>query len=150
MLWHKVIIIIIIIISSFIVITNTIIIYSGHKYIIPQYCTCNPKELTSDNSVTPDKKKTVPGKSLKLNIRICDVNIFLENALTSNSILELKQLICDYTKELDNNNGGKRIPNCDVKRQRLMLMGKELKDNQRLEDIKIDENKVLQVFLRAE
>lgn len=60
-------------------------------------------------------------------------------------------MIYDYTKELDNNNnGGKRIPNCDVKRQRLMLMGKELKDNQRLEDIKIDENKVLQVFLRAE
>lgn len=123
-------------------------------YVIPPYCTSNPKELSANNNTkgTPNKKKTNtgPGKPLKLNIRICDINILLENATTTDSILELKQLIFDKTKELENTNNGKKIPNCTVQRQRLMFMGKELKDHQRLEDVKIDENKILQVFLRPE
>jgi hypothetical protein len=31
-----------------------------------------------------------------------------------------------------------------------MFMGKELKDNQKLDDLKIDETKIVQVFLRPE
>ena len=123
-------------------------------YVIPPYCTSNPKELSANINTkgTPKKKITNagPGQPLKLNIRICDINILLENATTTNSILELKQLIFDKTKELENMNNGKRVPNCSVQRQRLMFMGKELKDHQRLDDVKIDENKILQVFLRPE
>ena len=55
----------------------------------------------------------------------------------------------DKTVEMSNS-GQKNVPNCIVKRQRIMFMGKELKDTQKLDDLKIDETKIVQVFLRPE
>ena len=121
-------------------------------YIVPPYCTTNQikdmKTKGNNSTITLNKKKNIPGMPLKLKVRVCDLNITLD-ALSSHSVQELKQLITDKTNEI-NNSGQKNVPNCIVKRQRIMFMGKELKDNQRLDDLKIDDTKVIQVFLRPE
>jgi len=133
-----------------------IFIISGHMYIVPPYCTTNPKDMKTNNSngnnytIKLNKKVTnsIPGKPLKLKIRVCDINISLD-VLSSNSVQDMKQLIADKTVEMSNS-GQKNVPNCIVRRQRIMFMGKELKDNQKLDDLKIDETKIVQVFLRPE
>lgn len=121
-------------------------------YIVPPYCTTNQikdmKTKENNSTITLNKKKNIPGMPLKLKVRVCDLNISLD-ALSSHSVQELKQLIADKTNEISNS-GQKNVPNCIVKRQRVMFMGKELKDNQRLDDLKIDDTKVIQVFLRPE
>ena len=128
-----------------------IILISGHMYIVPNYCTKNPQDIqhNSGNNNNSNKKAiSIPGKPLKLKIRVCDLNISLDT-LSSCSVQELKELIADKAFEISNS-GHNNVPNCLVKRQRIMLMGQELKDDLLLQDLKVDDSKIVQVFLRPE
>lgn len=126
----------------------------GHEYKVPSYCFTTPSNVTT-SKLTIEKldnvsKKTIIGKPLPLKIRVNpgDHNLQIE-ADTSNSIAELKRLIYEASIRANEIDSGVKI--CPENRQRLIFLGKELKNNQQLlVDVGFDEVRIVQVFLRPE
>lgn len=133
----------------------------GHEYNIPSFCwsTQGPAGLNtkptgpSSSSTSPRANNNVTIKNanqavaLKVQVNPGDRN-FVINANTSNSVAELKALICkESTIKTDKNQSTEPVRET---RQRMIFMGKELKNTQYLGDVNVDETRVIQVFLRKE
>jgi len=129
----------------------------GHEYLIPSYCWSSqgPANL-APISVIPNieaKTELVNIKNadqpleLKVQINPGDRN-FVIKANTSNSVAELKALICEESKIKTEKNPSV-VPAIETK-QRIIFMGKELKNTQYLGDIGVDGVRVIQVFLRKD
>jgi len=151
----------------------------GFQYKVPLYCVANPTELTTgsnENSISsstgvlptltvsapviPANESVYRAKAIAIssksslnspiNVRIRinpgDHNLLVK-ADTTNSIGELKSLITSEALE-------KSIPvpiqMIEPERQRVILMGRELQNNQKIVDCNFDETKVVQVFLRQQ
>lgn len=87
----------------------------------------------------------------KIKINPSDVAIYVEtNAM--NTVEELKRCIYERTVAMQPKEGAATDksppPVCEESRQRIIFMGKELKNEQILGDVGLDESRVLQVFLR--
>jgi len=104
---------------------------------------------------------------VKVRINPGDYNVKLTNVLmTSDTVLTLKNHICEMTTKSEEitqkeeedskagsanlSNNGREIPPCAVERQRVMFVGKELKNHELLGDVGVDTQRVVQIFLRAE
>lgn len=90
-------------------------------------------------------KKIRSGNPINVKVRINpgDYSISLE-CYSNDSILNLKRVIFEHTFQTNGT-----IPVCEDVRQRVMYMGKELKNNQILSQVGIaDETKVVQVFMK--
>lgn len=126
----------------------------GYEYKVPTFCFITPQNIvtTKPNIDKLDNvsKKTIIGKPLPLKVRVNpgDHNLQID-ADTSNSISELKRLI--YEASVRANETDKYVKVCPENRQRLIFLGKELKNNQQLLiDVGFDDVRVVQVFLRPE
>lgn len=127
----------------------------GHEYNIPSYCWSSegPPDLTKKTLTTESKqrfnKDTIANadKDLVLKVQISpgDRN-FTVSANTSNSVAELKRLICEASTTKSERNTCTE-PVLET-RQRIIFMGKELRNAQYLGDIGLDGERVIQVFLR--
>lgn len=129
----------------------------GHEYNIPTYCWSDqgPANLKVSKPVpfSEPRKNNVTIKNanqeieLKVQVNPGDRN-FVIKANTSNSVAEFKALICkESTIKTDKNQSTEPVRET---RQRMIFMGKELKNTQYLGDIGVDAARVIQVFLRKE
>mmetsp|Transcript_18423 Transcript_18423/g.30700 ORF Transcript_18423/g.30700 Transcript_18423/m.30700 type:complete len:230 (+) Transcript_18423:255-944(+) len=129
----------------------------GHEYNIPTYCWSSqgPASMASSSKTAqfdPTKvKANIKNANQPLVIKV-QVNPgdrrFELNANTSNSVAELKALIAtESTVKTDKNMCTEPVRET---RQRMIFMGKELKNTQYLGDVGVDDTRVVQVFLRKE
>ena len=87
------------------------------------------------------------GEPLTLQVRINPGEIKVGiNAKSTDSVHTLKTLVEQQTASIVPTTGGAPI-SCEVGRQRVMFLGKELKNDQYLGDVDFDGN-VVQIFLR--
>lgn len=131
----------------------------GYLYKVPPYCVGNPEDVieggSSETFSTISQKSFFPfggakvpvvkpeGRPLKLRIKVYPGDKAMTvNATTSDNIAELKALVEVRATEIEN------MPVVDASRQRLIFLGKELKDAQLLGDIGLDDSRVLQIFLK--
>lgn len=129
----------------------------GHQYKVPIYCYANPIEL-SEEELKPKPAagsnkagKFIEEKPLNVKIRINpgDINMLVE-ASTITTVQGLKALVCKKSIERTAENPEQSFPVCEESRQRVMLMGRELKDGtMRLGEVGLEEGRVVQVFLRS-
>lgn len=140
----------------------------GHRYKVPQYCYSHPVELrvndpaashVATRSPSPSSSASNPNSQpINLHVRISpgDKNVTIK-ITTGEFVSDLKRCIAEQTaptksEDVDPATDTKVDPSkwtCPPSRQRIMLLGRELKDPQRLSDLGLDERKVVQVFLRA-
>lgn len=128
----------------------------GHEYNIPSYCWSSEgpaNMIKSKQEVIEPRKKQANIKNanqeiaLKVQVNPGDRN-FVINANTSDTVAELKTLICQQsTIKTEKNVNTEPVRET---RQRMIFMGKELKNSQYLGDVGVDEVRVIQVFLRKE
>lgn len=141
----------------------------GTQYKVPLYCIAKPMELATgtgsnnnnsnnNNNNTDSAQSTLPTANalpsqnvveavpLKLKVRINpgDINMMV-NVDTGSSILELKKSIVEQSIQSAVPVEGEKM---DEGKQRIIFMGRELQNGQILRDIGLDEQKVVQVFLR--
>mmetsp|Transcript_24589 Transcript_24589/g.41002 ORF Transcript_24589/g.41002 Transcript_24589/m.41002 type:complete len:260 (-) Transcript_24589:1815-2594(-) len=131
----------------------------GQQYKVPIYCISNPIELVGENgfgggdgvgeengtvSNTATTAPKIDGQPIALRVRVNpgDVNMAV-TVSTSDTIKDLKAAVVET-----NNQSTNSIPNLEESRQRIIFMGRELKDGQYIQDVKFDTQKVVQVFLR--
>lgn len=127
----------------------------GNEYKIPTYCFTIPNNVVDTSKIAGGDKRTVtPAKNIKseaitLKIRVNpgDYNMSV-SVNTANTIAELKAAISTEASRLTSEEGNSFSCLCAEQRQRLIFLGKELKNAQYLADIGFDENRVVQVFLR--
>lgn len=126
---------------------------TGYLYKIPRFCYSDPIELTDVNapaelvSVSSSKRDTSTGTPVKLKVRINPGDINMLITVSSNdTIKDLKRAIQEYSVEAKSTG----IPFCDENRQRVMLMGKELKNHHVVSQAGMEEGRVVQVFLRPQ
>lgn len=140
----------------------------GDAYKVPEYCYADPIELnerqqphqnglfkaftTQHNSGKSQPQVTnLVDTPLAIRVKInpSDVVLVVDSS-TGSSVDELKKSIYEKTLALKSENEASVVPVCDVNRQRLIFMGKELKSGQVIGDVGVDDIRVLQVFLRKE
>jgi len=138
----------------------------GHQYNIPAFVYSDPIELVVDAASTesaaveaaastdgsmsnsasdPTLKKARAGNPINIKVRINPGDFsFVVECFSSDNIATFKKVVCEHTATTNGT-----IPVCDDTRQRVMFMGKELKNNQTLQQVGIsDETKVVQVFMK--
>lgn len=129
----------------------------GHEYNIPSYCwssqgpasmSLSAVTTSSDAAkINANIKNANQPVAIKVQVNPGDRN-FVVNANTSNSVAELKALIAtESTVKTDRNPSTEPARET---RQRMIFMGKELKNTQYLGDVGVDDTRVVQVFLRKE
>jgi hypothetical protein len=144
----------------------------GDVYKVPEYCCVDPIELNdreraaSSNGLfksflvsSASAKAVISAPMHSVDTPICvrvkvnpsDVLIQIDANLI-NTVEELKKCIFEKTENLRAKGpSDMAVPvSCEERRQRLIFMGKELKNGQILGDIGIDDVRVVQVFLRRE
>jgi hypothetical protein len=121
--------------------------------------------------------KGKPLANVKVRINPGDFNVKLTDVLTtSDTVLTLKKLIFEMTspkvedatvgeEDADSSaniqtvnkkgtsntsNNGRELPVCPVERQRVMFVGKELKNTDILGNVGVDTVRIVQIFMRAE
>lgn len=135
----------------------------GAQYKVPLYCIANPLDLAtsqdnvptatsvtavesspSDNGRITTAPKIVNAVPLQLRVRINpgDINLMV-NADSACNIAGLKKSIVQQSLQ-----SAEPIPEMEEDRQRIIFMGRELQNAQLLGELGIDEQKVVQVFLR--
>jgi hypothetical protein len=134
----------------------------GNRYKVPQYCYAHPMELrmadpTSSvtKTVGSSSSSTIEHNSVPINIKIRlnpgDKNYTIK-VMTGELVSDLKRCIAEQScpkpaeGELDPQPSSAWVH--PPHRQRIMFLGRELKDPQRICDLQLDERKVVQVFLR--
>lgn len=142
---------------------------TGYEYSVPVFCYVHPSDVsetdekTSTNSGS-DRKPVGKGKPLpcvRVRINPGDYNVkLLDKLTTANTVLELKTCIFEETSadqtlkpdgeedSMNTSSLGRLPPVCAVDRQRVMFVGKELKNGDTLGKVGIDTTRVVQVFLR--
>jgi hypothetical protein len=130
---------------------------TGREYKIPSYCyttelllppttQVRPKDSTTEIASIPKSHNEID-LHLKVRVNPGDHNMIVD-IYSRDTIGILKQRILEKSMELSNAPGG-FVPICAISRQRMMFMGKEMKnDGMLLIDAKMDESKVVQIFLK--
>jgi len=136
----------------------------GHRYKVPQYCYSHPIELRvadpSSGSKAPSSSSGAPAEhnsnpiNLKVRLNPGDKNYVIK-IMSGELVSDLKRSIAEQScpKPADGDPADPPPASSWVhppQRQRIMFLGRELKDQQRLCDLHLDEKKVVQVFLRPD
>lgn len=131
----------------------------GHQYKTPLYCFANPIELTDERAMANMNKQSSSSKtvkvieaaplSVKVRVNPGDFNMLI-GASTTNTVAEFKKIVQDKSieRQAEKLLASETSPVCDENCQRIMFMGRELQNTQILGEIGLDENRVVQVFLR--
>lgn len=126
---------------------------TGYLYKIPRFCYSDPVELTEGNqavelvAVEVSKKDKGTGSPVKLKVRVNPGDINMQINVSSNdTILDVKRAVQEYSVVAQSKEAS--IPFCDENRQRIMFMGKELKNNNLVSQAGMEDGRVVQVFLR--
>ena len=135
------------------------------KYIFKYAIICTFYRKSQKSAPAPIGKGD-PIQVVKIRINPGDHNLHLQNKLTTaDTILTLKTkvfeetTVADPTQDDDSfvpsaeataHNSGRPYPVCAVGRQRVMFLGKELRDSELLGTAKIDSTRVVQIFLRPQ
>lgn len=127
---------------------------TGYLYKIPRFCYSDPFELIEGNQVVEltaaveiSKKDKGTGSPVKLKVRVNpgDINMQI-NVSSLDTILDVKRAVQEYSITAQTKDAS--IPFCDETRQRIMFMGKELKNNNLVSQAGMEDGRVVQVFLR--
>mmetsp|Transcript_95 Transcript_95/g.139 ORF Transcript_95/g.139 Transcript_95/m.139 type:complete len:247 (+) Transcript_95:163-903(+) len=123
----------------------------GYQYKVPIYCIANPVELVQSNAsaelayknISPNGSTKMgiivdntPPITIRIRINPGDLNMKVQ-ASPNCTINDLKSIISNNSEQP-----------CEEDRQRIIFMGRELKNAQKISDVGFEENKVVQVFLR--
>lgn len=126
---------------------------TGYLYKIPRFCYSDPVELTEGNqavelvAVEVSKKDKGTGSPVKLKVRVNPGDINMQINVSSNdTILDVKRAVQEYSVVAQSKEAS--IPFCDENRQRIMFMGKELKNSNLVSQAGMEDGRVVQVFLR--
>lgn len=128
----------------------------GFEYKVPSFCyqvqTFSAEPISLDacvKAIPVISQDYEPDTTLKIRINPGDFNLSIA-VNTRNNIGFLKQKILEKSMEISEKENPKVFPVCEPGRQRIIFMGKELKnDGQLIVEAKLDDSKVVQVFLRA-
>jgi hypothetical protein len=140
----------------------------GYQYRVPNFCLANPSDMLTENAMPVDalglkgakdeKNRVVISQSkgppteisvnittipLKVKVNPGDIAMHL-HVQSSDTVGGLKHAILTKSIEM----GESQIQVCEEGRQRVMFMGRELKEMQNLSDIGVDDQRVIQVFMR--
>lgn len=127
----------------------------GYQYKVPLYCIANPIELVqpinantasadhSNKNISPTGSNrtgiivdSTPPITIRIRINPGDINMKVQ-ASPNCTVNDLKSIISSNSEQP-----------CEEDRQRIIFLGRELKNAQKLADVGFEENKVVQVFLR--
>ncbi len=129
----------------------------GRGYTVPSFLFTHPRpEKSKQTGGTNILDRVMNGMSgikeepLVLQVRVNPGEVKMEiNATTTDSVATLKILVMQYVASKSSDSDNKLgISSCEVDRQRVMFLGKELNDDQYLGNMDFEGSKVIQIFLR--